>query len=139
MSWGNRFSNTRGQDAKIGNTRSVCALGHSHRSKLESSVCQILQLREKAGEILLLQVEDHITICGPKDHDCPKRKTYVADFRCLYTEGRELFWVESKGFANDRWPTTKTLWRHYGPGKLEIFGGRWQDPKLLEILEGGCA
>lgn len=123
-----------GRDAKMGNKPSVCALGHSHRSKLESAVCHILQLREKANEIKILQIEDHVAICGPTGHDCPKKKIYIPDFKCYDIERAEEFWVEAKGFPNDRWPTTKVLWRHYGPGRLEIWMGSHTNPKLDEII-----
>jgi hypothetical protein len=126
-----------GQNEKYSNETSLCPLNHSHGSKLESAVCSLLRARELAGEILIEQVQDHIAICGPPGHDCPQRKIYIPDFRCSYRKGRKKglpFWVEAKGFANDRWPTNKTLWRHYGPGDLEIYVGDWRSPRLDEII-----
>lgn len=110
----------------MGNTRMTCALGHSHRSKLEGAVCQILQLREKAGEIKVLQVEDHILISG--------WYRYVPDFRCELVATGEVFWVEAKGFANDRWPSTRRGWKHAGPGKLEVWKGDYKKPVLDEVI-----
>lgn len=122
------------QTEKYGNTFSTCKLGHSHRSKLESSVCAILQLREKAGEIRIDQAEDHICLCGPKEHDCPGKIDYVADFRCTDLATGETFWVEAKGYANDRWPMKKRLYKHYGPGRLEIWRGTATRPFLDETI-----
>lgn len=124
---------SKGQDLKFGNHRSTCAMGHSHRSQLESSVCQILQLREKAGEIRIIQVEDHIYLTLA-------RIGYIPDFKCQYTKNEEYFWVEAKGYANDRWPMKKKLWRFYGPGALEIWMGKAKGPKLVETIipEGKC-
>lgn len=117
----------KGQDAKIGNHRALCALGHSHRSKLESSVCQILQFRQKAGEIEILQVEDHIYLTDA-------RIGYVADFKCRYVKIDEVFWVEAKGYANDTWPIKKKLYKFYGPGPLEIWTGVHLNPVLTEVI-----
>lgn len=125
MTW-RRFSKTKGQDAKHGNTRQTCALGHSHRSKLETAVCQIIQLREKAGEIELLQVEDHVLISG--------WYLYVPDFKCRDLKTGEEFWIEAKGFGNDRWPSTRKGWKHCGPGKLEVWKGDYRNPKLDEVI-----
>lgn len=110
----------------MGNTRSTCALGHSHRSKLEHAVCAIIQLRQKAGELELLQVEDHVLISG--------WYRYVPDFKCRDLKTGEVFWIEAKGYANDRWPSTKRGWKHAGPGKLEIWGGSHANPKLVDVV-----
>jgi hypothetical protein len=36
---------------KFGARRTFCSIGHHHPSALEASVCEILILREKAGDI----------------------------------------------------------------------------------------
>lgn len=105
----------------------TCALGHSHRSKLEGSVCQILQLRAKAGELEILQVEDHVYMTLA-------RIGYIPDFKCRCLKTGRLFWVEAKGFPNDAWPTKKKLWRFYGPGVLEIWKGTHLRPYLDELI-----
>lgn len=124
MAWQHFAS--KGQDSKHGNQRSTCALGHSHRSKLEHSVCQIIQLRQRAGELELVQVEDTILISG--------WYKYIPDFKCKDTATGDFFWIEAKGFANDRWPSTKRGWRADGPGKLEVWGGSHANPKLIETI-----
>jgi hypothetical protein len=125
--YASRFRPKRsGQNDKMGNKPTVCALGHSHRSMLEGSVCQILQLRERAGELKLIQVEDHVLISG--------WYRYVPDFKCQDTTTGEFFWVEAKGFANDRWPSTRRGWIHAGPGKLEVWKGTHRNPKLDEVI-----
>lgn len=111
----------------MGNTPTVCALGHSHPSKLESSVCQILQLREKAGEIKILQVQDHIYLTLA-------RIGYIPDFKCQYVKSGEIFWVEAKGYPNEKWPMKKKLWKFYGPGALEIWMGSYLKPVLTETI-----
>jgi len=112
---------------KYGNQKVGCTQGHSHRSKLEASVCQILFLREKAKEIVVLQVEDHIKLSDAEI-------VYVADFKCMNLHTSELFWVEAKGFAAPTWPIKKKLWKFYGPGKLEIWTGHYNSPTLSETI-----
>lgn len=104
-----------------------CAYGFSHRSKLEAAVCQIVFLREKAGEIVHLQHEDHIYLTDA-------RIGYVADFKVQDSITGEVFWIESKGFANDTWPIKKRLYKTYGPGKLEIWTGYHTRPVLTETI-----
>jgi Protein of unknown function (DUF1064) len=107
--------------------------GYSFGSKLEAAVYQMLKLRMKAGEIASIQVQDHITICGPAGHECPRKVEYISDFKCGQFDGTS-FWVEAKGFENDRWPMKKTLWKHYGPGRLEIWKGTYRNPVLVETV-----
>jgi hypothetical protein len=123
----NRAKRGGGDTKRYGNKRQTCALGHSHRSKLESAVCQMLQLREKAGELKLLQAEDHVYLTEA-------RIGYIPDFKCQDTKTGEIFWVEAKGFANDRWPILKKLWAHYGMGRLEIWQGSHVNPRLVETI-----
>ena len=116
-----------GGDERFGNKRMTCDLGHSHRSKLEGAVCAILQWREKAGELTIVQAEDHIYLSRARIH-------YIADFKCLDSKTQEFFWVEAKGFANDKWPIKLKLYRVYGPGRLEIWKGSHTRPVLDEVV-----
>lgn len=111
---------------KYGNTRSLCSYNHSHSSKLESAVCGLIRLREMAGELRLLQVEDHVLLSG--------WYLYIPDFKCLNLVTNEEFWIEAKGKGDGRWPSTKKGWRHDGPGPLEIWAGPWQHPFLSETI-----
>lgn len=116
----------KGAAAKMGNEPSVCALNHSHASKLESSVCQVLQLRREAGDIQDIQVQDHVYLSLARIHSIP-------DFKCTDAAGTP-FWVEAKGFPNMKWPIVKKLWAFYGPGRLEIWTGNWKSPQLTEQI-----
>lgn len=104
-----------------------CKYGNSHRSKLELSVCHLIWLRERAGELKLLQHEDHIRLSG--------WYLYIPDFKCLDLATGEEFWIEAKGGqGNDRWPSTKKGWRHAGPGRLEVWKGTHVRPVLDEVI-----
>lgn len=100
--------------------------GYSFGSKLEASVYQVLKMRQKAGEILSIQ---------PQGHECMTsgKIEYIADFKCTLPNG-EFLWIEAKGFANEKWPLKKRLWRHWGPGVLEIWAGTHVRPVLIETI-----
>ena len=101
--------------------------GRSFASKLEASVYKILLSREQAGEIQVVQLQDHVYLTRA-------RIGYIPDFKCIDLKSGLFFWVEAKGFPNDRWPMKKKLWKFYGPGQLEIYMGHWQYPKLVETV-----
>lgn len=131
-SWG-AFARQRrngGGDDRYGNSRAGCARGHSHRSKLEAAVCDVLLLREKAGELRLRQTEKHLLLSKAQIK-------YIADFECEAVPSGEVFYVEAKGFENDRWPIVKKLYRVYGPGRLEIWRGKRGRPFLDETIIPG--
>lgn len=113
---------------RYGNKVDVCRLNHSHASKLESAVCALLQLREKAGEIRDLETQCHVYLSRA-------RICYIADFKCVDSRTEATLYVEAKGFANDRWPTIKKLWKSYGPGPLEIWKGSYTRPSLDEVIK----
>lgn len=62
------------------------------------------------------------------------RIQYRPDFTFLRVKSQEREWAEAKGFANDKWPIKKKLWRSYGPGILHIYGGSYKYLKLIEII-----
>lgn len=107
--------------------KKVEAHGYSFASKLEAAVFEILKLRERAGELKILQVQDHIDLSRA-------RIRYVPDFKCLDVASGIEFWVEAKGYASERWPTVKKLWKYYGPGRLEIWMGHHSSPQLSEVI-----
>lgn len=111
---------------KYGGTITKVA-GLQFHSKLEASVHQMLTLREKAKELTVLKCQD-------VQYLTRARIRYEPDFKCLDLVTLEEFWVEAKGYANDRWPTIKKLWGSYGPGKLEIWTGTYKYPTLAEII-----
>lgn len=106
---------------------SKCSYGGTHRSLLEAAVCQIIWLREKAGEIQHVQHEVHLYLSDA-------RIGYIVDFRCKDLKTGEDLYIEAKGFANDRWPILKKLYQFYGPGTLEIWKGSHRGPTLAETI-----
>lgn len=100
----------------------------SFASKLEASVYTIIKSRENAGEIEFIQHQDHVYLTRARIH-------YIPDFKCRDKKTGEIFWIEAKGYANDRWPMKKKLWKFYGPGRLEIWMGSHLRPYLDEVVE----
>lgn len=101
--------------------------GYSFASKLEAALYGILKLRMKAGEIESIQCQDHVYLTNA-------RIGYIPDFKCLDAKTKEYFWAEAKGYPNDTWPIKKKLWAFYGPGRLEIWQGSYQNIKLTETI-----
>lgn len=114
--------------AKYGNKTTVgCAYGYSHRSKLEAAVCQLVFLRERAGELEHLQHESHVRLTDAAI-------TYIPDFKCRDTATQEEFYIEAKGFETPEWRLKKRLWKVYGPSRLEVWGGYHTRPQLMETI-----
>lgn len=103
------------------------AHGEKFRSKLEFAVRNLLKLRERAGELKILNREDHVLLG-------PAKFRYIPDFKCLDLKTNEEFWVEAKGYETDTWKRNKRLWKFHGPGKLEIWVGPHQRPRLKETV-----
>jgi hypothetical protein len=111
---------------KFGETRTELD-GYSFASKLESAVYGILKMRLKAGEIDSIQPQDHVYLTNA-------RILSIVDFKCTRPD-KTHFWVEAKGYPTDVWRLKKKLWKHYGPGDLEIWIGSYTRPKLDETIK----
>jgi hypothetical protein len=108
--------------AKYGNRpTSGCA------SKLEAAVHRILLDKEVLGlaRDIKQQVQVHLTRA---------EILYKPDFSYFDNETNQTAFVEAKGFATAVWAIKKRLWKHYGPGRLEIYTGSYKYPKLTEII-----
>lgn len=103
--------------------------GRSFASKLEAAVFTILKSRENAGELDIIQQQDHVYLTSA-------RILYIPDFVCRIRAGEEnkLLWIEAKGFQTPEWRIKKRLWKFYGPGILEIYTGSHTRPQLTETI-----
>jgi hypothetical protein len=96
-------------------------------SRLEAAVYQLLYLRQKAGEISDIQ----------RQVRCELTDAAIAtkiDFSFVDVGSGSTIYCEAKGMATERWNLLKRLWAHYGPGKLEIWGGTYARPKLVDVI-----
>lgn len=99
-------------------------------SKLESSVYQMLLLRERAKELRNIQRQVRVELT----------KAAIAtkiDFSAEESPDWKTIYIEAKGMATERWNLLKKLWAYYGPGKLEIWGGSHDRPKITAIVIPG--
>lgn len=112
---------------KYGNERTETA-GRSFSSKLEAAVYQMLRYRELAGELVIIQAQDHVYLSDAEIE-------YIPDFKCRDLKTGRDFWVEAKGFEAPKWPIVKKLWKAYGEGDLEIWKGNHSRPFLHETLK----
>ncbi len=115
------------KEARLKNYTRVKTAGYSYASKLEAGLHGQLLLEEKAGLITVEQVQDTIYLSEA-------RIKYIADYRIFDRALGEHVWCESKGFENDRWPIIKKLWAFYGPGRLRIYKGSYDNIKLDEEI-----
>ena len=100
---------------------------NGYSSKLEAAVRQILDLREKAGEISDIQRGGVHLTCGIR---------WNVDFNYLDVKTGERVWVEAKGVETERYRICLKLWRGgFGPGDLEVWKGNWRRPMLVEIVK----
>lgn len=111
---------------KYGNKRTA----NGFPSKLEEAVYNLLQLFVKGGEIkdLVRQPQVRLTKAGIG---------YKPDFKYTDCKTGEDVWVEAKGVETEGYLIRKRLWKHYGPGKLEIYKGTYRRPKLVEVIQPG--
>lgn len=97
-------------------------------SKLESSCYDMLKLMERAGELSDIKCQQAVLLTRANI-------TCKIDFSAVENKTGALVYIESKGAITDRWIIIKRLWKVYGPGKLYIYGGSYQKPRLLEVIE----
>ncbi len=127
--WGQRTN-------KYGNhEKSPCVLGHSHRSQLERAVCDILYYMMKAKELVSVEAEVRVKVCGPIGHDCMKKDQteLIVDFKATRPDGT-CYYVEAKGDRTPVFAMKRRMWSHYSIGRLEIWEGSWQRPFLKEVI-----
>lgn len=112
--------------AKYGQDR-VELDGRSFASKLEAALYSQCKLEEKAGIIRIDKVQDHVYLTEA-------RILYIPDFRIVDLKSGKAVWREAKGFETERWLVIKKLWKHYGPGPLQIYKGSYNRFKLAEEI-----
>jgi hypothetical protein len=113
---------------KYKNEPTRCHLNHPHPSRLEMRVCLLILAKEQHGEVRLLQWQDHVYLTDGRLHCIP-------DFKVEDMKTGEVFWIEAKGMETNRFRDIVRLWRHYGPGKLEIYkANRRGQPCLVKTI-----
>lgn len=101
--------------------------GHWFDSKLEKAVYELLLLRQENGEINSLKHHPGTVFLTDA------RIQYRPDFK-FKENGKDTF-AEAKGYPTQTWAIKKKLWKHYGPGKLYIYGGTSKRVHLIEVIK----
>lgn len=127
-----RDGKTEKKKHKYGAEKVKSASGYSYASKLECSVHAMLVLREKAGEIKILQIQPVVKIELPPGSG--NRWGCRPDFKCLDIASGKEFYVEAKGLECDRFKATRFIWIAAGPAPMELWKGTHQRPVLVEII-----
>ena len=89
---------------------------------------QILLLRERAKEITDIKCQTAVELTAAKIRT-------KMDFSYVVIASDERIWVEAKGVETERWRMIEKLWRFYGPGKLEIWKGRFEKPTITDLID----
>jgi len=97
-------------------------------SQLEYSVYQWLKLLEDTGQATDIKKQEKVSLT----------KAQVQcriDFSYIDTESNEKIYVEAKGVETPRWRLIKKLWKHYGPGDLQVIKGTARKLDFAETIK----
>jgi hypothetical protein len=100
-------------------------------SKLEASVFQILQLREKAGQIKEIKRQEIVIL---QDGPSNRRITWRVDFSFIEVKTNQKWLCEAKGVETEVYKLKLKLYRARGTSPLEIWKGTHKAPILYEIV-----
>lgn len=96
--------------------KTPCRQGHTHASKKEAGMCDVLTEREMRGEIQRLEQQPKFTftIDGRQlKHKNGHKVGLTADFQ--YFEGGRNIVVETKGFVVRDWPLRRAIFEALFP------------------------
>jgi len=110
--------------------KKVHVMGMWFDSKAESAMYLWLRDKEKSGELFNIRHQVKIQLLpGPLKF----QRNYKVDFAATLPNGEEKYF-EVKGWETDRWKANRLLWRHLGPGVLEIWKVKWGGLELTEEI-----
>lgn len=112
---------------KYGAKKTICSRGHEHPSGLEAAVCELLILREKAGDIRNLKYQHTIHLA------------YGIKWKCDWSFEQGPDWIpsfaEAKGKATADFRLKLRMFREgCGKGNLELWRGHFRRPYLEKII-----
>lgn len=130
------FPKQKGKN-KFGAKKTVCSLGHPHPSALEASVCEVLILREKAGDIRNLKWQATVHL----DYGIKWKVDWEFEQLVRDTEAvvYKTFWqnrfAEAKGAETRDYRLKLRMWKEgCGPAPIEIWKGTAKRPMLVETI-----
>jgi hypothetical protein len=121
------FSRSKNPKNKFGAVKTICSAGHPHPSGLESSVCEIHILREKAGDIRNLKWQATVLLAfGIK---------WKVDWSYELAPNWILAFSEAKGAEDRGYKLKIRMWKEgCGKGPLEIWKGTARRPMLVQTV-----
>lgn len=108
---------------KFGNKK-TSHKGFSFASKAEAGLYDQLKLREMAGEIREIKVQDTVYMTRA-------RIAYIVDFSFINCATGVKEYAEYKGFETAVWAIKKRLWKYYGAGILTIYYARSKQEVII--------
>lgn len=112
------------------NVKKVQSSGIWFDSKAEKTMYEWLVERAGRGELSDIRCQVPIDLLpGPRGFG----RKYWVDFVVRLPSGEDLY-LEVKGWETDRWKANKLLWRHLGPGVLQIWKVSWEKLIMVEEL-----
>lgn len=108
--------------------RSVCSAGHPHPSKLEAAVCDLLLLRQRAGDIRNLKWQATVDLAfGVK---------WKIDWAFEQAPDWKLTYAEAKGAETRDYKLKLRMWEGGGGPRcrLEIWKGSHRRPMLFRVI-----
>jgi hypothetical protein len=125
MTWMNRLAKKKGN--KYGAKETICSAGHPHPSGLEAAVCELLILREKAGDIRNLKYQETLHLAyGVKwkvDWSFEQGPNWIPSF------------AEAKGKDTADFRLKLRMFKEgCGKGPLELWRGTHRRPYLEKMI-----
>ena len=112
---------------KFGAKKTVCSIGHPHPSGLEASVCEVLILRERSGDIRNLKYQSTVHLAfGIK---------WKVDWEFQQAPDWHQAFAEAKGAEDRGFKLKLRMWKGgCGPAPLELWRGTHRRPALDRII-----
>lgn len=105
--------------------------GRTWASKLELAVYEMLLMMERGGK--LKDIKCQVTVRFHTYHH--GSILMIPDFSAIELPSNELIFIEAKGIRTSSYIRKEKAWGVCGPGRLFVYGGAWQRPKLMKIVE----
>lgn len=104
-------------------------------SKLEKALGDYLNGLVMAGDLSDLKEQVRVRVCC-RSPDCrhDEKIEYIADFSAIETKSGERIYIEAKGFDEPKWRLKRRLWKHTGPGRLQVWKGSYKKFYLDEEI-----
>lgn len=109
--------------------------GINFASKLEAAVYLLLLQRQTLGEIKDIKCQYVVLLREKCQHCGAEEVKWRVDFAATLVKTNEVIYIEAKGNEDETYRKKKKLWKLNPPGRLEIYKGSYQKPRLFEVIQ----